>query len=448
MKRDPNDRKTSEKIHEVFAKELIFGFLKFLNVMICKHFLLKELKAIRSKILLSKENIDEYMKERDGFKMTFESLLHINDDAFDSKELATLDLSHNKLTLIEEANIFDKLSNLQELRLNNNRIESLPSTLFSCLDKLKVLWLYHDQLKALGDDVFKALKNLQTLSIHNNKIETITSESLFSSLVSLENIDLSHNQLATISEALFSNLVNLRELNLQHNLIEELKQNTFKGLEQLMTIKLNNNKLSSIDGIEFNLDNLISDLDLSMNMIVSINLESNPFQKLSNLTQLSLRGNGLESFDLELFASLDNLVDFDVSENKIAKIENGQSEKCLNSLENLDLSGNRLETISKEFWKRMPGLATIKLDNNKISTVEADSFFGLEDLEELYLENNKFDAFEFVTNLFSKEHKINILNLSGNLNLESIKTVVIPSWSKTIIQSTYSNSNRNVTLVS
>ena len=103
--------------------------------------------------MLNTDNFEIYKLDRDQCNMALTSLLHIDEDAFDSIELATFDLSHNKLSLNEEANIFDKQSNLQELTLNNNRIDSLPSTLLSCLHKLRILWHHHNQLKT---DVFKS----------------------------------------------------------------------------------------------------------------------------------------------------------------------------------------------------------------------------------------------------------------------------------------------------
>jgi Leucine-rich repeat (LRR) protein len=133
-----------------------------------------------------------------------------------------------------------KLQNLTELRLSNNKIESLPDNFGNRLHKLRILGLDHNRLSRLPDSM-ENLVHLTTLLLRHNQLTTLPQRFPGSSVSnSLKLLHISSNQLTTLPDCIvdcsslthvYANgnalvsiplgigelLYNLQHLNLAHN---------------------------------------------------------------------------------------------------------------------------------------------------------------------------------------------------------------------------------------
>ena len=75
--------------------------------------------------------------------------------------LRDLFLQHNVLTSLPE-DVFSDLSSLLWLRLDQNALTALPEDVFSGLSSLGALWLHHNMLMSLPVGLFRDLQSLST----------------------------------------------------------------------------------------------------------------------------------------------------------------------------------------------------------------------------------------------------------------------------------------------
>uniref|UniRef100_A0A4W3HKC2 Leucine rich repeat containing 8 VRAC subunit B n=1 Tax=Callorhinchus milii TaxID=7868 RepID=A0A4W3HKC2_CALMI len=131
--------------------------------------------------------------------------------------LSCLKLWHNAIAYIPVQ--IGTLANLEQLYLNNNRIETIPTQLFLCR-KLRHLDLSYNHLTSVGDEI-KYLKHLQFFAITNNNLEMLP-DGLFQ-CKSLRTLLVGNNSLTVLSSRV-GELVNLMQLELTGNQLESLPE--------------------------------------------------------------------------------------------------------------------------------------------------------------------------------------------------------------------------------
>lgn len=150
-----------------------------------------------------------------------------------------LDLSSKDLTEFPESWRIEKFSNLQLLRLSDNRISILPSTL-GLVTSLTELDLQQNQLKALPDSIGD-LKNLTDLNIERNLIRNFPKT--VGKLSNLVSLSASSNRLVSIPEELGD--LNLTGLWLDNNLLMTIPQ-SIGYITTLTELCLQDNRLISL----------------------------------------------------------------------------------------------------------------------------------------------------------------------------------------------------------
>jgi Leucine-rich repeat (LRR) protein len=128
-----------------------------------------------------------------------------------------VDCSHKNLTHIQE-NIFNRTGaeRIPELSLENNRLSSLPASIFDPLWGLKTLNLNHNQLQVLEVSLFSKLTHLKFLDMKGNLLSTLP-VGLFALQNELISLDLSDNLLSTLDVKVMTPLLNLTTLNVSGN---------------------------------------------------------------------------------------------------------------------------------------------------------------------------------------------------------------------------------------
>uniref|UniRef100_V9KD51 Leucine-rich repeat-containing protein 8D-like protein n=1 Tax=Callorhinchus milii TaxID=7868 RepID=V9KD51_CALMI len=131
------------------------------------------------------------------------------------KRLFSLKLWHNSISTIPAT--IGLIKSLEKLFLSNNKLESLPSALFT-LRKLRHLDLSHNLLTTVPSDI-QQLANLQIFSITKNRVETL-SVHLFDCL-KMKTLQLGQNSIVFIP-AEIGQLKQLSYLELKGNNLERL----------------------------------------------------------------------------------------------------------------------------------------------------------------------------------------------------------------------------------
>ncbi len=267
------------------------------------------------------------------------------DIVFELSTLTVLDVSFNALTFVPSGP-FRQMKSLRELNLANNSLVSLPDEIAQ-LASLEVLSVESNLLKKLPE--LGALRSLTTLVAYDNKLQAAP-RNLPSSL---ETIDLSRNDLTSLSGSNVCSIASLKTLDLSSNRLVELPRFRAPRLEELAVA---DNRLESLSPLE-DLPELRV-LDASRNALRAL-----PFSigALSQLSEVHLRNNYLESLPPSL--------------------------GMCQHLRMLDVSDNKLESVPEELGL-IPSLTHLKLRHNSLHWVPA-KLSHLPHLQELDLVNNR-----------------------------------------------------------
>lgn len=125
----------------------------------------------------------------------------------------------------------------------------------------------------LPTKVREILKNTWKVQLTLTKVTTqnlLLQPGCFSDLHTLEDIDLSANNLKFVPEDTFSKSKNIKRLVLSDNLISTFEENTFSDLEILQTLDLSINKISYLPKRLFSGTKSLFDLNLSHNLLQHI----------------------------------------------------------------------------------------------------------------------------------------------------------------------------------
>ncbi len=104
------------------------------------------------------------------------------------------------------------------------------------------------------------------------------------------------------------------------------------------------------------------------------------FDRFQSCQELNLSGNLLDSIDHRWFLHLENLVSLDLSNNNIGKLPDF-SFKNLAKLEVLNLDNNKLKAIAKFTLSGLKNLKRLSAKNNLIENVYAKLFVDLKNVE-------------------------------------------------------------------
>ena len=112
--------------------------------------------------------------------------------------------------------MFAGLTELQELNLSNNRLNTLDAGVFAGLTALETLRLEGNMLTTLDAGVFAGLPALETLRLESNDLVTLDA-GVFAGLSALGTLRLDGNELATLPDDVFEPLTALTDLQLSRN---------------------------------------------------------------------------------------------------------------------------------------------------------------------------------------------------------------------------------------
>ncbi len=262
------------------------------------------------------ENVRKYLESLHFLdELSLEEFLSLNENEEDREVVERL---RKEYPLFETPEIGGKVLRLNlafkkgrvvKLNLNNIGLKKLPDY-FKNLTSLEQLDISNNEIGEFPE-WFGRLKSLRLLKAIRNPFKTLPKS--IGELQSLIKLDLRLNQLESLPESI-GNLKELRILNLEQNRIKILP-NSMGGLSQLLELDLRENLLTSLP---------------------------DSIGALGKLEKLNLRNNSIETLP-ETFGGLKNLEHLSFEGNKIKKLP--VSMKDMQKLKVLNLSGTMIQTL-------------------------------------------------------------------------------------------------------
>ncbi|XP_023118608.1 leucine-rich repeat neuronal protein 3 [Amphiprion ocellaris] len=294
--------------------------------------------------------------------------------------------------------------------------------LFSLPEKLPVgtqVLLLQTNNVAKIDKPLDYLANITEIDLSQNNLSSI-SDIHMGNLPQLLSLHLEENWIRELPEQCLSEVANLQELYMNHNLISSISPLAFQGLSSLVRLHLNSNKLKVIKREWFEPMPNLEILMIGENPILSI--DDMNFKPLSNLRSLVLTRMNLSQLPDDALAGLDNLesISFydnifpevphsalrnvknlkflDLNKNPIARIQRGDFVDMLHLKELGINSMPELVSIDSFALNNLPELTKIEATNNpKLSYIHPNAFYKLPRLETLMLNGNALSALHRIT---------------------------------------------------
>ncbi|XP_050407391.1 slit homolog 3 protein [Patella vulgata] len=179
-------------------------------------------------------------------------------------QLKYLYLNGNQILRLNGNEFVSVANNLVQLDLSGNQISSIESNTFFGMSKLTNLQL-EDQTAAgkLILPSFSSLKSLQKLDLQSTKLDTNTAWEQIRHLTNLQSLNLDSTGLNNIADLVFRDITNLSLLSLSQNNITNVTQEMFVGLrDSLNILYLDGNKIQTIHSCTF--DNFSRKITLSL----------------------------------------------------------------------------------------------------------------------------------------------------------------------------------------
>ncbi|CAG9836536.1 unnamed protein product [Diabrotica balteata] len=356
----------------------------------------------------------------------------------------SLDMSLNSLTEVNSY-IFRNCINLKYINMSQCLIEYVASDSFKSLQKLESINLSNNKIIAIESDTFHNLQNLIVLDISENNLESIK-ENAISNLDSLEEILVSRNNFyethkLTIYSGAFQDLSKLKELRLSELGIVKIMPGAFKNLLNLNIIDLRNNDFTAIDSVFSNIQTQalylgkISDplhFDSSVN-ITNLFLQTDYQEILEEQFIVSINLKHLHILDSTISHISDNFLlgsyklEYIHFENTTVKSAGSKVFAGLFNL--LDLNAtiffNEIEVLEDNMFNDLFNLKSLHISNGKLTKIKKDAFFGLNNLQNLFLNNNQIDQLDLTP---FRNLNLSLLDLSNN----AFETIDIKSITRSL----------------
>lgn len=221
------------------------------------------------------------------------------------------------------------------------------------------------------------LANITEIDLSQNNISSV-SDVCLGSLPQLLSLHMEENWVQELPDSCLASLPNLQEFYINHNLIFSISSQAFQGLSRLLRLHLNSNRLKNINSQWFQPLSNLEILMLGENPI--LHLSDMNFKSLTNLRSLVLARMNLTEIPDNTLAGLDNLESISFFDNLLNQVPRGALKKVQN-LKFLDLNKNPIQRIQRGDFMDMMHLKELGI-NSMPELISIDSF-ALNNLPEL-----------------------------------------------------------------
>jgi len=209
---------------------------------------------------------------------------------------------------------------LRTLTMKSCRLSDRDMEALSQLHTVADLILSYNSIANLPANLFNRMRSLRQLRLDNNRLQTITRSTFSSASTTLEVLDLAHNPLSSVPEDAFLDLNYLQELRLDGVTTIQLTAKSFSpqhrrvlrtlsvrgsgigarlwplvsNLERLNGLFAAESSISSIPDFAFRRNSALQTIDLSSNSISSLTQRS-VYGLSGSLTAINLHGNRIST---------------------------------------------------------------------------------------------------------------------------------------------------------
>ncbi|XP_069552575.1 toll-like receptor 13 [Brachyistius frenatus] len=350
-------------------------------------------------------------------KLQSNGLKSIPSDMFAScVNVTKLDLAGNKLVNIDE-NAFTFMRSLRILNLNRNKLTSVPAAIQNrpTLDELD---LSKNNISELRRHDFANQTLLRKLSLYNNIIPVLPQD-VFRDLNRLQTLKLQTSQITKLNGAFKKYLPNLKRLHLNGNKLSGIKPGEFKGLRSLENLSLHDNEIKTLVKESFTGLTNLTEILLQSNLLTKEELKTGAFNALINLRRLDLSSNHIIYKDNSLlphppFSKLSHLEELNVpSQRRRARARLPQN--FLEGLGNLLLfriRTSQLVELHTGMFKHTPRLQTLDVSSNDLRYLDSKLFAPLQNLSALYMSRASLQSLDFLID--AKLTKLEFLQVRKN----------------------------------
>lgn len=277
------------------------------------------------------------------------------------------------------------------------------------------LLFINSTLTILSNSVFNSLRVnwIEKLYLRNTRIDEIKRKTL-NNFLELILLDIAENKITKLYQGTFDKLTQLRYLNLSHNIISTMEDELFLNIKLIETIDLSYNNLSEINYHLFHTNQNLISLNIANNYLMQ--LHHRTFDGLGLLRYLNLSYNLISSIKDDTFFDLQSIQTIDLSYNSILEID-GKSFYNNGILEFLDIAENLLTNLYHDTFSRLFKLKLLNLRHNLIQYMDNDTFSNLKLIDTIDLSYNKLYR---ITNKIFQNNKNLILLLINNNQIQEI----------------------------
>ncbi|KAH8383499.1 hypothetical protein KR009_008943 [Drosophila setifemur] len=302
------------------------------------------------------------------------------------------------------------------LKLQEGNLTNLHDDQFLTMPNLEILELGENNISCIPAGTFRNLTHLWLLGLQGNAIGPLP-EDVFQPITNLQHLDLSYNGITNLTQDIFSGNRKLQTLLLRGNPLTAVSLphiNTFKLIDLSNCIQLKGLKLvSSMDTLileNSGVESLIAEQPLRTLKASKCKLNTLILQDKSSIIELELQGNRLGGIVSELLCNMWNLQRLDLSNNSLDTLPILKPNCVLPSLTYLNVSGNHLTNWPEKSPLFGRHLTHLDISHNRLENISLKSLEGAANsLQTLQLEGNKMNSFDFI---FLTDHFRNLKELA------------------------------------
>ena len=183
---------------------------------------------------------------------------------------------------------------------------------------------------------------------------------------------------------------------------------TFNAYQTLLELDLSDNNIRSLSGATFSQITSLQRLNLSGNSLRQ--LPSDVIAGLNNIRTVDLSRNELRDLPAQVFANRHELRTLLLTDNLLTS--NAFASVSVPSLTFINLSGNRIGQLPYLMLNRARFLKALFINTAEVRTVDANAFAGLVELEALQLDGNNITSIR--REMFQPLMALRSLNIDGN----------------------------------
>lgn len=233
--------------------------------------------------------------------------------------LENMDLSSN---LINEVNGTVPVAiSLVKIDLSDNKFRDFPVWMGESFPRLSKLLMRRNHIRQIPNHI-NGFDSIKEINLSYNHISRV-SMSFFRSCISLEKLNLSHNNLESLPQYApnTTQLTKLTEIKLSHNQLKDRKPfhipQLVLSIPSLILVDLSHNRITHLPDPQLWASRVLRDVNLSHNRVGEITLTSNVKMCWPCISKLNFAHNKIKVIPKEI-GLLDTLTSLDVSENNIS----------------------------------------------------------------------------------------------------------------------------------